>query len=52
MKLRGHSRYFHGALPNAGLGMKAPQFLAVGDVVHLMMDGLGEQKQKVVEARN
>ena len=35
-----------------GLGMKpTPQFLKEGDMVHLKMDGLGEQKQKVVKAR-
>ena len=41
-----------GTPPGVGLGMKpTPQFLKIGDVVHLKMDGLGEQKQKVVKAR-
>jgi 2-keto-4-pentenoate hydratase/2-oxohepta-3-ene-1,7-dioic acid hydratase in catechol pathway len=31
--------------------MKPPQFLKAGDVVHLKMDGLGEQTQKVVKSR-
>ena len=29
--------------------MKPPKFLKAGDVVRLTMDGLGEQKQKIVK---
>ena len=41
-----------GTPPGVGLGMKPPQFLKAGDVVRLTMDGLGEQKQKIVAGRN
>jgi 2,4-diketo-3-deoxy-L-fuconate hydrolase len=37
-----------GTPPGVGLGMKPPQFLKTGDVMTLGIDGLGEQKQKVV----
>jgi 2-keto-4-pentenoate hydratase/2-oxohepta-3-ene-1,7-dioic acid hydratase in catechol pathway len=37
-----------GTPPGVGLGMKPPQFLKAGDVVTLGIDGLGEQKQKIV----
>ena len=38
-----------GTPPGVGLGMKPePQFLKPGDVITLGIDGLGEQKQKVV----
>jgi 2-keto-4-pentenoate hydratase/2-oxohepta-3-ene-1,7-dioic acid hydratase in catechol pathway len=41
-----------GTPSGVALGMKPePKFLKVGDVVHLGIDGLGEQKQKVVKAR-
>jgi 2-keto-4-pentenoate hydratase/2-oxohepta-3-ene-1,7-dioic acid hydratase in catechol pathway len=41
-----------GTPPGVGLGMKPePKFLKEGDVVRLTMDGLGEQKQKVVKGR-
>jgi len=41
-----------GTPPGVGLGMKPePKFLKAGDVVHLKMDGVGEQKQKVVKGR-
>jgi 2-keto-4-pentenoate hydratase/2-oxohepta-3-ene-1,7-dioic acid hydratase in catechol pathway len=41
-----------GTPPGVGLGMKpTPKFLKEGDVVHLTMDGLGEQKQKIVKGR-
>jgi 2-keto-4-pentenoate hydratase/2-oxohepta-3-ene-1,7-dioic acid hydratase in catechol pathway len=41
-----------GTPPGVGLGMKpTPKFLNAGDVVHLTMDGLGEQKQKIVKGR-
>jgi 2-keto-4-pentenoate hydratase/2-oxohepta-3-ene-1,7-dioic acid hydratase in catechol pathway len=39
-----------GTPPGVGLGMKPPKFLNVGDVMTLGIEGLGEQKQKVVEA--
>lgn len=39
-----------GTPPGVGQGMKPePQFLKAGDVVHLGIEGLGEQKQKVVK---
>ncbi|WP_029348977.1 fumarylacetoacetate hydrolase family protein [Bosea sp. 117] len=37
-----------GTPPGVGLGMKPPVFLKPGDVVSLGIDGLGEQRQKVV----
>jgi 2-keto-4-pentenoate hydratase/2-oxohepta-3-ene-1,7-dioic acid hydratase in catechol pathway len=37
-----------GTPPGVGLGMKPPQFLKAGDVVTLGIEGLGEQRQKVV----
>jgi 2-keto-4-pentenoate hydratase/2-oxohepta-3-ene-1,7-dioic acid hydratase in catechol pathway len=37
-----------GTPPGVGLGKKPPRFLKVGDIVTLGMDGLGEQRQKVV----
>jgi 2-keto-4-pentenoate hydratase/2-oxohepta-3-ene-1,7-dioic acid hydratase in catechol pathway len=40
-----------GTPPGVGLGMKPPQFLKAGDVVTLGIEGLGEQKQKVVAPR-
>ncbi len=41
-----------GTPPGVGLGMKpAPQFLKEGDVVTLGIDGLGEQRQKVVKGK-
>jgi 2-keto-4-pentenoate hydratase/2-oxohepta-3-ene-1,7-dioic acid hydratase in catechol pathway len=41
-----------GTPSGVALGMKPePKFLKVGDVVHLGIDGLGEQKQKIVKAR-
>lgn len=40
-----------GTPPGVGIGMKPPQFLKVGDVVTLGIEGLGTQKQKVVAAR-
>ncbi len=39
-----------GTPPGVGLGMKPPKFLNVGDVVTLGVDGLGEQRQKIVAA--
>src|SRR6202022_5001550 len=41
-----------GPPPGVGLGMKPePKFLKAGDVVTLGIDGLGEQRQKVVKSR-
>jgi 2-keto-4-pentenoate hydratase/2-oxohepta-3-ene-1,7-dioic acid hydratase in catechol pathway len=41
-----------GTPPGVGLGIKpTPIFLKEGDVVHLKMDGLGEQRQKIVKGR-
>jgi 2-keto-4-pentenoate hydratase/2-oxohepta-3-ene-1,7-dioic acid hydratase in catechol pathway len=38
-----------GTPPGVGLGMKpSPVFLKAGDVMRLTIQGLGEQKQKVV----
>src|SRR5262252_4609340 len=39
-----------GTPPGVGSGMKPPQFLNVGDVVTLGIDGLGEQRQEIVAA--
>ena len=39
-----------GTPPGVGMGMKPQQFLNVGDVVALGIDGLGEQKQTIVAA--
>jgi 2-keto-4-pentenoate hydratase/2-oxohepta-3-ene-1,7-dioic acid hydratase in catechol pathway len=41
-----------GTPPGVGLGMKpTPQFLKAGDVVTLGIEGLGEQRQKIVELK-
>ncbi len=37
-----------GTPPGVGLGMKPPKFLKAGDVMTLGIEGLGDQKQKVV----
>jgi len=37
-----------GTPPGVGMGMKPQQFLAPGDEMHLSIEGLGEQHQKVV----
>jgi 2-keto-4-pentenoate hydratase/2-oxohepta-3-ene-1,7-dioic acid hydratase in catechol pathway len=37
-----------GTPPGVGLGMKPPQYLKEGDIVTLGIQGLGEQRQKVV----
>jgi 2,4-didehydro-3-deoxy-L-rhamnonate hydrolase len=39
-----------GTPPGVGAGMKPPKFLEVGDVVALGIEGLGEQRQKVIAA--
>jgi 2,4-didehydro-3-deoxy-L-rhamnonate hydrolase len=41
-----------GTPPGVGVGMKPPQFLNVGDVVTLGIEGLGEQRQEIIEARS
>ena len=38
-----------GTPPGVGLGMDPPQFLKDGDLMHLKVDYLGEQKSKVVK---
>ncbi len=40
-----------GTPPGVGLGMKPPRYLEAGDVVTLSIEGLGEQRQKVVAFR-
>jgi 2-keto-4-pentenoate hydratase/2-oxohepta-3-ene-1,7-dioic acid hydratase in catechol pathway len=37
-----------GTPPGVGLGMKPPRYLEAGDVVTLSIEGLGEQRQKVI----
>jgi 2-keto-4-pentenoate hydratase/2-oxohepta-3-ene-1,7-dioic acid hydratase in catechol pathway len=37
-----------GTPPGVGMGMKPPRYLKAGDVVTLGIEGLGDQKQKVV----
>lgn len=39
-----------GTPPGVGLGMRPPQFLKVGDVITLGIDGLGQQRQTIVAA--
>ena len=38
-----------GTPPGVGMGMKPPSFLSVGDVVTLGIEGLGEQRQEIIE---
>jgi 2,4-didehydro-3-deoxy-L-rhamnonate hydrolase len=38
-----------GTPPGVGMGMKPPTFLNVGDVVTLGIEGLGEQRQQIIE---
>jgi 2,4-diketo-3-deoxy-L-fuconate hydrolase len=38
-----------GTPPGVGMGMKPPKFLKGGETVHLGIEGLGEQTQKVVK---
>ena len=40
-----------GTPAGVGLGMKPPVFLKAGDVMHLGIDGLGTQTQKVVREK-
>ena len=39
-----------GTPPGVAMGMKPPQYLKVGDVMTLGIEGLGEQKQTVIAA--
>jgi 2-keto-4-pentenoate hydratase/2-oxohepta-3-ene-1,7-dioic acid hydratase in catechol pathway len=39
-----------GTPPGVGLGMKPPQYLKLGDVVQLEIEGLGRQRQNCVQA--
>jgi 2,4-diketo-3-deoxy-L-fuconate hydrolase len=41
-----------GTPPGVGSGFKPPVFLKAGDEVHLGIQGLGEQRQKVVSYRD
>jgi 2,4-didehydro-3-deoxy-L-rhamnonate hydrolase len=40
-----------GTPPGVGLGMRPPQYLKPGDVMELSIEGLGYQRQSVVEPR-
>jgi 2,4-didehydro-3-deoxy-L-rhamnonate hydrolase len=40
-----------GTPPGVGMGLKPPRFLRAGDVLRLGVDGLGEQRQRVVGYR-
>ena len=37
-----------GTPPGVGLGMKPPRYLQAGDVVTLSIEGLGQQRQRIV----
>jgi len=39
-----------GTPPGVGAGMKPQQWLKIGDVVTLGIDGLGEQRQEIIAA--
>jgi 2,4-didehydro-3-deoxy-L-rhamnonate hydrolase len=39
-----------GTPPGVGMGLKPPQYLNAGDVVTLGIEGLGEQRQEIIEA--
>ena len=39
-----------GTPPGVGMGMRPPRFLKTGDIVTLGIEGLGEQRQRVVNA--
>jgi 2-keto-4-pentenoate hydratase/2-oxohepta-3-ene-1,7-dioic acid hydratase in catechol pathway len=41
-----------GTPPGVALGMKPPQWLKSGDIVTLGIEGLGEQRQKIVRFKN
>ncbi len=38
-----------GTPPGVGMGMKPPKYLKGGETLHLAVEGLGEQTQKVVK---
>ena len=40
-----------GTPPGVGMGQKPPRYLAAGNVITLGIDGLGTQRQTVVESR-
>jgi 2,4-diketo-3-deoxy-L-fuconate hydrolase len=40
-----------GTPAGVGLGMKPPKFVKAGDVMELGIDGLGTQRQKVVQGK-
>lgn len=40
-----------GTPPGVGMGMRPPRYLQPGDVMRLGIDGLGEQRQRLVAAR-
>ena len=48
MRLCAGDVFVTGTPSGVGMGMKPPQYLAAGDSVHLVIDGLGEQRAKVV----
>jgi 2-keto-4-pentenoate hydratase/2-oxohepta-3-ene-1,7-dioic acid hydratase in catechol pathway len=37
-----------GTPPGVALGMKPPQYLKTGDALHLSVEGLGEQRNRLV----
>jgi 2,4-diketo-3-deoxy-L-fuconate hydrolase len=39
-----------GTPPGVGMGQKPPLFLQAGDLVELGIEGLGRQRQKIVDA--
>ena len=41
-----------GTPPGVGMGRKPPKYLKAGDVVSVGIEGLGEQRCKVVRFRN
>ena len=41
-----------GTPPGVGLGLDPPNYLKPGNIVTLGVDGLGEQRQEVIQARN
>jgi 2-keto-4-pentenoate hydratase/2-oxohepta-3-ene-1,7-dioic acid hydratase in catechol pathway len=40
-----------GTPPGVGMGFDPPVWLAVGDLIELGIEGLGAQRQRVIEAR-
>ncbi len=49
MELRPGDLITTGTPPGVGLGFKPPRFLKGGEVMTLGIEGLGEQRQKVVK---